>query len=634
MAPTIANPTDAVLAKLEGARQVGTDQWEARCPAHDDSTPSLSVSIGEGGRALLCCQAGCELADVLAAIDLQPADLFPPKAETQTKPRIVAEYDYPDEAGELLYQVVRLDPKSFRQRRPAASGGWEWRLNGVRRVLYRLPEIRDAIANNRVVWITEGEKDADALTRAGQVATCNPGGAGKWGKVPDAADHLTGADVHVWVDDDKPGHDHGRQVAASIDGKAARWTVVRSTDAKDAAEHLGAGRSLDELEVLAASDGDRTWIDGTTDTEPDPPEPPADDQGDDQPPPPPALIFENIAAVAARVDAAPPPRFLARPVWVEDAYGVIGAEDKAGKSWAALDLAVAVAAGRKWLDTYECQTPGPVLLFLGEGSDRKTVRRLRAVCEFQDVTLEELDITVCHRAPNLTRGDHLEAIEHQLSHRPPRLVVLDPLYLSLGSTKSGILSEMGNVLGGIQHSCQQAGAALVIVHHWNQTGTGNDRKRFTGSGTAEWGRILASISIDGKRTTDGNDSIVDQTWRFIGDEITDTSLAISRRVWVDDTDDLTSPMHYAVMPPVGAHHIAHDDYERDTEITDAVLDALEDGHELSQSKIVAAIRDAGHKHRAQDVRRVLLNLADDGPLTLRLGARNAQLYRLTPGTRS
>ena len=59
-----------------------------------------------------------------------------------------------NEAGELLFQVVRLEPKSFRQRRPDGQGGWTWNLNGTRRVLYRQPGVLKA----KSVLACEGEK--------------------------------------------------------------------------------------------------------------------------------------------------------------------------------------------------------------------------------------------------------------------------------------------------------------------------------------------------------------------------------------------------------------------------------------------------------------------------------------------
>ena len=93
------------------------------------------------------------------------------------KPRIVATYPYTDEHGELLYEVLRYEPKGFRQRRPNGQGGWAWNLNGARRVLYRLPALLADIDADNTVWICEGEKDAEALRSAGAAATCNSGGA-------------------------------------------------------------------------------------------------------------------------------------------------------------------------------------------------------------------------------------------------------------------------------------------------------------------------------------------------------------------------------------------------------------------------------------------------------------------------
>jgi hypothetical protein len=79
---------------------------------------------------------------------------------------LVATYDYRDEAGNLLYQTVRYAPKDFRQRRPDGAGGWTWNLDGVQRVLYRRPELRQADPTDWV-FVCEGEKDADRLANAG-----------------------------------------------------------------------------------------------------------------------------------------------------------------------------------------------------------------------------------------------------------------------------------------------------------------------------------------------------------------------------------------------------------------------------------------------------------------------------------
>jgi hypothetical protein len=143
--------------------------------------------------------------------------------------RIVATYDYCDEHGHLLYQVVRYEPgrdgreKDFRQRHPNGSGGWIWNLRGVRRLLYRLPELYEA-PRDRLVFVVEGEKDVDRLRAEGLVATTNAMGAGKW--CAEYGEFLRGRHVIILADNDEPGRKHAWAVAESLKGVAASIKVV------------------------------------------------------------------------------------------------------------------------------------------------------------------------------------------------------------------------------------------------------------------------------------------------------------------------------------------------------------------------------------------------------------------------
>ena len=110
------------------------------------------------------------------------------KHNVQRTDPIADTYDYTDEDGNFLFQVVRYDPKDFKQRHIGGKGGWIWNLNGVRRVLYRLPELM-AADPAKPVFIVEGEKDANRLIQQGLIATTNPMGAGKW--LPEYFDFLT-----------------------------------------------------------------------------------------------------------------------------------------------------------------------------------------------------------------------------------------------------------------------------------------------------------------------------------------------------------------------------------------------------------------------------------------------------------
>ncbi|MGH3447545.1 MAG: hypothetical protein ACRDP4_07965, partial [Nocardioidaceae bacterium] len=216
--PVATTAFDRVLHAVEqatgnSARGNGR-QRSARCPAHDDSNPSLSITRGSD-RVLLHCHGGCDTDDVLTAAGLTRTDLYDePLEPRRSHNEIVATYDYHDEHGQLLYQVCRMHPKSFRQRRPDPTGGWLWKMGETRRVLYKLPHVLKAVADEHDVYVCEGEKDVHAIEAAGGHATCNPGGAGKWR--PEYAQALAGANVIIVADTDQPGRDHAATVAVSV----------------------------------------------------------------------------------------------------------------------------------------------------------------------------------------------------------------------------------------------------------------------------------------------------------------------------------------------------------------------------------------------------------------------------------
>ncbi len=262
----------------------------------------------------------------------------------------------------------------------------------------------------------------------------------------------------------------------------------------------------------------------------------------------PALEILELDEVLERVDEAGPPTWLVESLWPGDAYGVIGAEDKAGKTWAALDLAVSVASGTSWLGGFACPTPGPVLLFLGEGGERSFLRRLEAVCSSRGLTIADLigRLRACFRVPRLRDRDHLSLLETELAQHPPRLIVLDPLYLAAAGAHGSDLYEMGEVLGAVQQLAQQAGTALVVTTHWNKTGIGNGPERFTGVGPGAWGRVLASAAVERRGQEADGSSVVQLRWEFRGSEIPDAVFRVRRRVRSEDPTSLTARMYYDV----------------------------------------------------------------------------------------
>lgn len=260
-----ADKLSHVLSALRCAGPTGEGTWMVRCPAHDDAKPSLSVRLA-GDHVLVHCHAGCQTEDVLGRCGLSMTDLFlggdtgaaavgVAKTDSETLCNSTAHYDYRDEGGECLYRVVRRErdgSKSFAVYRLSGPGRWTLGADGVRRVLYRLPELIASSAAE-LVWIVEGEKDADRLAALGFVATTNPFGAVKW--LSEFNTFLHDRHVAIIPDNDEPGRKHASKVAESLAGVAASIRVVSlpGLPAKgDVGDYLDLGRTKSDLLTLLA----------------------------------------------------------------------------------------------------------------------------------------------------------------------------------------------------------------------------------------------------------------------------------------------------------------------------------------------------------------------------------------------
>lgn len=242
---------DAIVSKLQGLRPSGSS-WTARCPAHEDNVRSLSVATGDDGRLLVKCHAGtCSFDAIVEALGVKPGDFFPDNGAE--KPRLVKQYRYEDEEGKLLYEVCRYQPKSFRQRRPDGNG-WAWNLDGVRRVLYRLPDLVKPANKPRRLFLVEGEKDVDRLVSAGMLATTMCGGASNWRK--EYTRCLAGRHVAILPDNDPAGEKAARAAARELNEVAASVTVLHLPELPekgDVSDWLDAGHTPRELQALVGA---------------------------------------------------------------------------------------------------------------------------------------------------------------------------------------------------------------------------------------------------------------------------------------------------------------------------------------------------------------------------------------------
>jgi hypothetical protein len=254
-------PAELVAERLRASGKMvkgSGPSWTAQCPAHDDRSPSLSLTESPTGKALLNCHAGCTVPDICRALDIRMADLFPDRPEQARGTGLTerATYSYTDEAGEILFQVVRFidadGRKTFRQRRPVPSG-WSWGLADTRRVPYMLPQLLKAVREGREVWVTEGEKDAENLQwHVDGAVTCNPMGAGAWRE--EYNEHFRGAVVRIVADDDVAGRGHADEVAIHLAGIAKSVEVVLPAEGfNDISDHLKAGHPLTALRPIVGA---------------------------------------------------------------------------------------------------------------------------------------------------------------------------------------------------------------------------------------------------------------------------------------------------------------------------------------------------------------------------------------------
>jgi 5S rRNA maturation endonuclease (ribonuclease M5) len=489
---------EVVVEALQAAgcapRSSGPTSWAARCPAHPDQSPSLVVSVGDEHPVVLDCKAGCAPDAVLRALNLTWAALFDPSTRRNAdgaRGEIVATYDYVDEHGTLLMQVVRLDPKDFRQRRPVAGGGWDWRTKGVRRVLYHLPEVLQAVAAGTVltgplVYFTEGEKDADAVRRAGQFATCLPGGANRSTATPERLQALQGVHhVVVCADADVAGYTYAAQVSELLLGLGIAHHVVQAAEGKDVADHLAAGHDLLELEHIDPM-AELLRIQAPAPSDPDSllallEAPVATPIAPEIVP----TTWEalDLGALVANGWTRPTTTFLARTdgrcLFYEGRVNGLHGPSGEGKSWVAiLAIAAAVTAGR-----------GAILVDL-EDHALSILDRLQALGVPIELTLRHLRYV----NPDMAASEEaLELVDRLIADVQAAVLVIDSVgeAMALQGTKGNDDDEVARWFRRLPRRWATLGPAVVLIDHVPKDkdadklyAIGNQRKRAAIDGAA------------------------------------------------------------------------------------------------------------------------------------------------------
>jgi hypothetical protein len=385
----------AELAAKLGGKKVGS-HYEAPCPAHNDQNPSLEI-VEKDGKTLFVCRAGCEQKRVLAA--LQDLGHWPRQnGEDRTRSRIIATYDYCSADGEVLYQIVRFEPKTFRQRRLDGNGGWIWK-RGECQVLYHLPELiaarRSANGHPPRVYVVEGEKDADRLSAQWDLlATTNPGGAGKWHS--DYNQYFTGFDVVILPDNDDAGRKHAHQVAAHLATVAAQVRVVEleGLPKGDISDWLDDGGTQGDFEDLI--DGAEPFV-ASGEVPPDPDPDLVEDEPDRRDEARAAIVAAFNAHAWAALNIPKPERLLGEVIVPGSRTFLVGTTG-VGKTLIAYEFGGGMAGGSGFLH-WTCDRPSRWVIIDGEMPDALIKQRISEVLQRHTIPAENLIICAGRKVP-------------------------------------------------------------------------------------------------------------------------------------------------------------------------------------------------------------------------------------------
>lgn len=380
---------------------------------------------------------------------------------------VSAIYNYTDWAGAPLFEVVRFEnPKDFRQRRPDGKGGYLYSVKGIPPTLYNLPSVMDAARAGGWVFVVEGEKDADRLTRLGLVATCNAGGAGKW--KDEHSRQIAGARVAIVPDNDEAGRDHAESVGRALLGHCDDVRLV-------------------DLDLVKAKADISDWL----------------DQGGT-----PGMLMDLVEKAPiwrpafkprfpliwfGQEDSAGPLRWLVRGLLVEGGLSVFYGAPKSTKTFAALDLALNLAHGRNWfgLAGRRCG----VAYICGEGV-AGVLQRMKAWRQARDGDPGAPFALIPQSINLFDDEDELDRLIADINGMadpmrvPVGLVVLDTLSRMIAGGDEDKARDVNVVVRSAERIQKLTGAHVLIVHH-----SGKDRDRGMRGSNALLGAVDAAIEV-------------------------------------------------------------------------------------------------------------------------------------------
>jgi hypothetical protein len=373
-------------------------------------------------------------------------------------------YDYVNQDGDIVYQVCRfeweVDPsvnpkgreKTFVQRRKDTTkkGGWAYSMQGVTWLPYRLPELIEDIAQGYKIFLVEGEKKVDMLRALGVPATCNHGGAGKFPE--DLVPWFKDSDVVLLPDNDEAGRKHMGLVGRRLEGvaKSIRLLNLPGLPHKGGIDDwLPAGGSAAQLFELSGNAGE-------FEAEPY------------------QSQFDAVTWLDLR-KPGPKHEYLVKGVFTKGEQSMLLGESQSGKSFLAIDIAMAVATGRDWFGRKVSR--GGVVYQAGESAAGVRRKRLPAYAQLHGIEETPLPFTLLQGKLDLFTSDEpAEAFIEECKHWagtfdvPLELIVIDTFSKATSGANENDGKDMSLVLDRCDKIRRATQAHVMLVHHLNASG--------------------------------------------------------------------------------------------------------------------------------------------------------------------
>jgi hypothetical protein len=482
---------DEIAKALGNAKKV-SNGWLASCPVsshgqgNGDKNPSLSVTEGEDGKPLFFCHGGCNQEEVFNAVrdyGLLPDLPNPTDFLTQIKPLqkqepvLEQEWHYTDEDGvtqhiKQRYKTADAKGKTYKQYRVDEQGRKHASMTGANIVPYQLPEIEFARKTNRTVFLTEGEKAADAIRSLGAYATCTHNGASSFPE--DVVKYFVGLTVAVLPDNDIVGWEYARKAVQALKTvtKSIRVVDLQLEHIKeDAYEfiHKYNKTKQDLIELTKATQSIQSEEDVTIPARLKPIEETIE-QPQELPKP------ENLFKIEAWDDIEDEPvNWLIQGVIPQRSFVALYAPPASFKSFIALDIAECIATGRAFLNN-EIAKQGAVLYIAGEGHGGIGTR-IKALKTHHN-TPEGAQVYFLRRQVNLRSSQSdikalIQAIDdlQAVNEIKFEMIVIDTLARAFGGGNENASEDMGAFItaaGAIQGRYE---CSLLVVHHAGKDAT-------------------------------------------------------------------------------------------------------------------------------------------------------------------